>query len=469
MPNEINVEQLRRLRLQRFSTPGTTQSSSAVGCSASKSPPLSPKAFIETAGAESKAEEIEDLFVRDEITTNYFVHPVICSDHHVYDGIELLKRKVPSSYHTREPLEMLAPDRTRRNYSHSVPQGHQDREAQYNTFVAEQKEAVRSCPPPPAPQDIEHQISLAPHDPVLRLQRAEELLGKKEYHRALLDFEKVLFMAPGAPRALIGRTACLAATGCEQSRLHQLNLQIQQEPTAALYSERGFINDELCNYASAATDFEQAIALDPMNYLAKEGLAAICLFDFFEPERALQQISEVLNSNSASAYSRLIDNMSKYFLSDLSFREEYQIYKKMDLEFLRLTDDRCRTKAAGFLRLMYETVVLDQSPIPKEIDQLVNKLISYDKIYASLVPEEGRMFEPYVAESIYEASQGRYSEARALASAAETRSEEFERSLNNFIYELRTTKPRDRVSLEKKGGIVSSIGSRVRRHLGRGR
>jgi tetratricopeptide (TPR) repeat protein len=469
MPQDLNIEQLRQLRLQRFAAPASSQAGQNTRTPSPKSSLLPPESANATGSGESKAEEIEDFFVRDQITTNYLVYPVICNDQRVYDAPELLKRNITHSYHSREPLEILAPDRDRRHYSHSVADGHKEREEQYERFVHDQREAVRLCPPPPAPQGIDQQISLAPHDPVLRLQRAEDLLNKGQHHRALVDFEKVLFMAPLAPRAVTGRTACLAATGCDSSRLNQLNLQIRQEPSAALYLARGLVNQNLKHFSSAAQDLEEAIKLEPANHQAREALAAMCLFEFLDPKRAIELISQFAQSNIATPYTRFVYKMAKNCRSFGSDKQEYKIIKDLEAEFSLLPVGPFQAQAVGFMCLKYQNLILTLRPIPKEVEQFVNRMSSLYNVYLGLVSAEEAEsnLPPHVAECIVAAVQGEYATARALCSSAEPTGGQCTGGLEKFIHELKRTEPRHRKSIDTPGAML--IFSRMTRRPDRAR
>ena len=109
--------------------------------------------------------------------------------------------------------------------------------------------------------------------------RAELRFEKGNYQDALADYSKTLELSPNDAGALRGRGMCYLRTKQPQEAIVELTAALKAESNDELFVQRGLAYQAQRQWASAATDFRQAIAANKESVLAYRSAAwlmAVC-------------------------------------------------------------------------------------------------------------------------------------------------------------------------------------------------
>ena len=108
------------------------------------------------------------------------------------------------------------------------------------------------------------------------MDRADIYLSKKEYDKAIQDFNQAISLYPNSPLAYLGRAELFRDLGKKRQDKMQINQAIRDydraielDPKEAMaYLNRGVAYDNLGDYRQAIRDFDRAIELDPKDVKA---------------------------------------------------------------------------------------------------------------------------------------------------------------------------------------------------------
>lgn len=111
--------------------------------------------------------------------------------------------------------------------------------------------------------------------------------GNADLPGALADYDRALALRPDFPEAYANRAIAHQQNGDLPAAIADYTAALRLQPQAAFYNNRGEALFLLGDFAAAAQDFEQALALLPDYRYAAAGLA-VCLFALGQTEQARQ-------------------------------------------------------------------------------------------------------------------------------------------------------------------------------------
>jgi tetratricopeptide (TPR) repeat protein len=108
-----------------------------------------------------------------------------------------------------------------------------------------------------------------PKEPVLYVYRGSAYAAKRDYNRAITDFDQVIKVFPAAAIAYNARGLSYNAKAEYDRAIIDFDQVIKLTPQAALaYNNRGLVRTNKGEYDLAIADFERALKLDPTEVLA---------------------------------------------------------------------------------------------------------------------------------------------------------------------------------------------------------
>jgi tetratricopeptide (TPR) repeat protein len=307
--------------------------------------------------------ELEDLFVKDKVTYAEYVHPVLCSDGHTYDLLDLVKHTITRSHYTGATLSICGPDLDRRYWSHHRSEDGSEREKAYKQFVDDMRQAVTTAPRGAIIENIDAQLRQNPYKIKLRLQHAESLLARKQFAEAEQHFAKVLQLAPDAPRALTGRRHSLSGMGDHEEVVAQLDSLLRTTPVTGLLLERGQSYFHLNRYGAAAADLNQVVAKQASCWEAHQMLAWIYR-KLNRPTQALYHADNVLALQPHRGLATLVHaavHIEQRVVPSSRWSELFKLRLQRCLPFLPAKSEQLSDAYALLTKIWLNSAILSQN------------------------------------------------------------------------------------------------------------
>ena len=120
--------------------------------------------------------------------------------------------------------------------------------------------------------DYTEAIRLNPEEPDFFNNRGQSRDSVGDHDRAIADYSQAIRLSPKSAQAFYNRGLSYANKGDYRGAITDFDRAIAVEPDASLHVARGAANEELGNTPEARADYRRALALEPLNEDALEGL-----------------------------------------------------------------------------------------------------------------------------------------------------------------------------------------------------